>query len=48
MEEMFSVQSMPGLYNEDQFGNPEEGARLPLEAITKQQLVKTGKTLCVL
>jgi hypothetical protein len=29
-----------------QFGNPEEGERPPLEADTKQRLVKTEKTLC--
>jgi hypothetical protein len=29
------------------FGNP-EGERPPLEVTTKQRLVKTGKTLCVL
>jgi hypothetical protein len=31
-----------------QFGNPEEGKRPPFEAATKQRLVKTEKTLCVL
>jgi hypothetical protein len=28
--------------------NPEEGERPPLEAATKQRLVKTEKTVCVL
>jgi hypothetical protein len=32
----------------DSFENPEEGERPPLEAATKQRLVKTEKTLCVL
>jgi hypothetical protein len=31
-----------------QFGNPEQGERPPLEAVTEQQLVKTEKTLRVL
>jgi hypothetical protein len=30
------------------FENPQEGERPPLEAATKQRLVKTEKTLCVL
>jgi hypothetical protein len=30
------------------FGDPEEGKRLPLEAATKQRLVKTEKTSCVM
>jgi hypothetical protein len=29
------------------FGNPEEGEGPPLEAATKQQLVKIEKTICV-
>jgi hypothetical protein len=37
----FSVRSMPR-------GNLKEGERSPLEAATKQRLVKTEKTLCVL
>jgi hypothetical protein len=32
----------------EQFGNPEKGESPPLEAATKQQLVKTEKALCVL
>jgi hypothetical protein len=31
-----------GIWGQGQFGNP------PLEAVTKQRLVKTDKTLCVL
>jgi hypothetical protein len=34
--------------NLEQLGNPEEGEHPPLEASTKQWLVKTEKTLCVL
>jgi hypothetical protein len=30
------------------FGNPEEGERQPLETATKQWIVKTDKTFCVL
>jgi hypothetical protein len=29
-------------------GTQRKGERLPLEAVTKQRLVKTEKTLCVL
>jgi hypothetical protein len=29
-------------------GNPEKGEHLPLEATTRQRLVKTEKTFCVL
>jgi hypothetical protein len=37
-----------GSWGRWQFGNPEEGERPPLEVATKQRLVKTEKTLCVL
>jgi hypothetical protein len=37
-----------GIWGRGQFGNPEKGERPPLEAATKQRLVKTGKTLCAL
>jgi hypothetical protein len=37
-----------GSWGQGQFRNPEEGERPPLEAATKQRLVKTEKTLCVL
>jgi hypothetical protein len=32
----------------EQFGKAKEGERPPLKASTKQRLVKTEKTLCVL
>jgi hypothetical protein len=58
MEETFSVWFVPELYNGDyreagsggrgQFENLEEGECPPLEAVTKQRLVTTEKTLCVL
>jgi hypothetical protein len=31
-----------------EFGNPEEGERPPIETATKQRVVKTEETLCVL
>jgi hypothetical protein len=34
-----------GSWGRGQFGNPEEGQRPPLEAATKQRLVKTAKTV---
>jgi hypothetical protein len=37
-----------GSWGQGQFRNPEEGECPPLEAATKQQLMKTEKTLCVL
>jgi hypothetical protein len=37
-----------GSWGQGQFGSPEEGKRPPLEAATKQQLVKAEKILCVL
>jgi hypothetical protein len=37
-----------GSWGRDQFGNREEEEHMLLEATTKQQLVKTEKTLCVL
>jgi hypothetical protein len=43
MKETFSVTEAEG-----QFGNPEKGKRPPLEAATKQQLVKNEKTLRML
>jgi hypothetical protein len=50
------VRSVPELYNVEsrvafvrsQIDNSEEEERPPLEAATKQRLVKTEKTLCVL
>jgi uncharacterized lipoprotein NlpE involved in copper resistance len=63
-EETFSVQSVPGLHNENQqfscwlnelklgaeAGDSSESQRgmSAIEAATKQQLVKTEKTSCVL
>jgi hypothetical protein len=41
MEETFSVWSV------GYFENPEGGEHPPLEAATKQRLVKSEKTLCV-
>jgi hypothetical protein len=35
-----------GSWSWGQYGNPEEGERLPLETATRQWLVKTEKTLC--
>jgi hypothetical protein len=35
-------------WDQGEFGNPEVRKRLPLEAATKQRLVKTEKPLCVL
>jgi hypothetical protein len=37
-----------GSWCRGQFGNPEERERPPLEVATRQRLVKTEKTLCVL
>jgi hypothetical protein len=37
-----------GSWGWGQFGNTEEGERPPLEPATKQKLMKTEKTLCVL
>jgi hypothetical protein len=38
----------PGSLGWGQFGNPEEEEHPPLEAATKQRLVKTEKTIYVL
>jgi hypothetical protein len=37
-----------GNWGRGEFGNPEEGERPPFEAATKQLLMKTEMTLCVL
>jgi hypothetical protein len=38
----------PAAEAKGQFGNPEEGECPPLEVATKQRLVKSEMTLCVL